>query len=181
MIRSTLVRSACLVAALAVAAPLAFAQAKLVVIASQKALLDTAELKKAQDDLRARFKPREDQIRKLETELADIQTRLQGGKLPAPTEQDLQIQGQRKQRELQRLSEDLQADVERERTDVLTRASQRMNDVIKKLADEKGYDVVVDASNVIFSKPAMDITAEATAAYNKAFPVAGAPAAPAAK
>ena len=36
---------------------------------------------------------------------------------------DLTAEGQRKQREAQRISEDLQADVERERTEILQRAS----------------------------------------------------------
>ena len=32
-------------------------------------------------------------------------------------------------------------------------------------------DLVVDTSNAVFYKPAMDISAEATAAYDKAFPL----------
>jgi outer membrane protein len=47
----------------------------------------------------------------------------------------------------------------------------RMQEVVKKLAEEKGLDVVVDTSNTIFYKPSLDITAEAVAAYDKAYPV----------
>ena len=45
-----------------------------------------------------------------------------------------------------------------------------MNDVIKKIAEEKGFDVVFDVTNTLFSKPALDITADVTAAYDKAHP-----------
>jgi outer membrane protein len=147
------------------------AQTKVAVVNSQKALLDTAEIKKAQVDLEAKFKPRQDQMGRLTKELQDIQTQLQSGKLNQNGEQELTIQGQRKQRELQRLQDDLQADVDRERNDILQRSGTHMQEVVKKLAEEKGLDVVVDTSNTIFYKPSLDITAEAVAAYDKAYPV----------
>jgi outer membrane protein len=68
------------------------------------------------------------------------------------------------------LNEDLQADVTAERNDVLGASARKMAEVVKKLAEEKGYDVVVDSTNTIYFKPALDITAEALAAYNKAYP-----------
>jgi outer membrane protein len=147
------------------------AQTKVAVVNSQKAILDTAEIKKAQVDLEAKFKPRQDQMGRLTKELQDIQTQLQSGKLNQTGEQELTIQGQRKQRELQRLQDDLQADVDRERNDILQRSGTHMQEVVKKLAEEKGLDVVVDTSNTIFYKPSLDITAEAVAAYDKAYPV----------
>jgi outer membrane protein len=55
-----------------------------------------------------------------------------------------------------------------------------MKEIVKKLAEEKGVDLVMDTQVALYFKPAMDITADATAAYNKAYPVAGA-AAPAGK
>ena len=146
-------------------------QSKVAIINSQKAVLETAEIKKAQGELEAKFKPRQDQALKLQKDLQDIQAQLQGGKLNQSAEQDLTLQGQRKQRELQRIQEDLQADVDRERQDILQRTGQRMQDVVKKLADEKGLDVVIDSSNTVFFKPALDLTADATSAYDKAYPV----------
>jgi|SRR5690349_17283258 len=158
------------VIALACAA-LATAQTKVGVINSQKAVLDTAEIKKAQAELEAKFKPRQDQMLKLQKDLQDIQAQLQSGKLNQNAEQDLTIQGQRKQREMQRMQDDLQADVDRDRNEILQRTGQRMQDVVKKLAEEKGLDVVVDAANTVFFKPGLDLTAESTAAYDKAYPV----------
>ena len=159
-------------ALLAVAtAALGAAQVKLGVINSQKAVLETAEIKKAQADLEAKFKPRQDQMLKLQKDLQDIQAQLQSGKLNQLGEQDLTAQGQKKQRDLKRLDEDLQADVNAERNDILQRTGTRMQEVVKKLADEKGLDVVIDTANTIYFKAALEITADAVAAYNKAYPV----------
>ena len=92
------------------------------------------------------------------------------GKLTPQAEQEMQITGTKKQRELTRLSEDVQADVDRERNEVLQRAAARMQEVVKKLAEASGLDVVVDVSNTVFFKPALEITKDATTAYDKAYP-----------
>lgn len=149
----------------------ASAQIKVGVLNAQKALLDTEEIKKAQRDLEAKYKPRQDQMAKLDKDLQDIQAQLQSGKLNQVGEQELQAQGQRKQRELQRLQQDLQDDVERERQDILVQAGTRMQDVVKKLAEEKGLDLVVDAGGTHYFKAPLDITNDAVAAYNKAYPL----------
>jgi len=65
----------------------------------------------------------------------------------------------------------LQADVDRDRNDILQKSGGRMQDVINKLAEEKGVDVVLDMTSTLYRKPALDLTKEATAAYDKAYPV----------
>lgn len=151
---------------------LGFAQTKVAIVNSQVAVAETAEIKKAQGDLEAKFKPRTAAMEKLQKEIADLQSQLQAGqgKLTQQAEQNLNITGTRKQRELQRLNEDLQTDVDRERNEILSRTSKRMEEVIRKLAEEKAFDVVLDASNTLYFKGAMDITKEVTAAYDKAYP-----------
>lgn len=151
------------------------AQTKIAVINLQRAVLDSAEIKKASADMEAKYKPRTSQIEQLQKDIASISDQLQkgAGKLSPAAESDLTAQGQRKQRDLQRLQEDLQADVDRERNDILGRSGQKMAAIVKKMAEDKGLDLVVDVSNpiAIYYKPAMDLTAEATAAYDKAYPV----------
>lgn len=146
------------------------AQIKLAVINTQKALLDTDEIKKAQLELEAKFKPRQDQMLKVQKELEDIQAQLQSGKLNELGTQEITAEGQRKQRDLQRMQQDLQEDVQAQRTEILQRAGTRMQEVVKKLADEKGLDIVVDSGNTVFFKASFEITTEATAAYNKTYP-----------
>jgi outer membrane protein len=151
----------------------AWGQIKLAIVNTQKAILDTAEIQKEQTAMEAKFKPRQDAIQKLQKELQDIQEQLQKmqGKLSPDAERDLSAKGRRVQTELQRTQEDLQADVENHRNDVLQRVGRQMQAVVQKLAEEKGFDVVMDSANTVYFKTALEITAEATAAYDKTYPV----------
>ncbi len=160
-------------AALLVASLPAAAQVKVGIVDLNKAILGTAEIKKAQSDLEAKFKPRQDAMAKIDRELQQIQSQLQtmAGKLTAQAEGDLQQQGARKQRDLQRMNEDLQADVERERNELLQKAGRQMLDVVKKMADAKGLDMVVDKANTLYIKDALEVTADVITAYDKAYPV----------
>jgi outer membrane protein len=144
---------------------------KVAVINSQKAVLETVEIKKAQTDLETKFKPRQDKIIQIQKDLQTIQSQLQSGKLNAMGEQELNAEGTKKQRDLQRLQQDLQDDVTLERNDILQRSGARMQEVVKKLAEAKGLDIVVDTTNTVFYKPAFDLTAEAVTAYNLTYPV----------
>jgi outer membrane protein len=162
---------ACIFLAAAATVGIGAAQTKVAVVNSQKAVLDTEEIKKAQTDLQNKYKPRQDAMEKLQKELQDIQNQLQSGKLNQLGEQELTATGQRKQRELTRLQQDLQEDVDRDRNEILQKTGTRMQETVKKLADAKGLDIVVDTSNTVFYKASLDLTAEATAAYNKAYPV----------
>ena len=154
-------------------APAARAQAKVAIINLQRALSESAEYKKASAELQAKYKKRQDDLEKAQRELQDIQTQLQAsqGKLSASGEADLNARGQRRQRDVQRMTEDLQADVDRDRGDFIQRAGDRMTEVVKKVAEEKALDLVVDVSNAVYFKPALDITDLAIAAYDKAHPV----------
>src|SRR5271165_1572095 len=153
------------------AAGMGAAQTKVGVIGSQAAVFGTAEFKKWKADEEAKLKPRQDQLLKLQKDLADIQTQLQGGKLSPQGEQQLTAEGQRKQREGTRLQQDYQEDLDREQNEALQRIGVKMREVVNKLAAEKGLDVVIDAGNTVFFKPALDLTAEAITAYDKANPV----------
>jgi outer membrane protein len=147
------------------------AQAKVAVINLEKAMLDTAELKKAVVDLPAKYKARQDELDKLQRELADIQAQLQSGKLNASQEADLQATGQQKQREAERKNQDLQDEVTADRNEILQRAQTRMYEVVKKLCEAKGIDILVSSAAAFYFSGATEITADATQAYDKAYPL----------
>jgi outer membrane protein len=156
-------------------AHVAAAQAKVAVINLQKAVLESAEIKAASAAMEARYKPRVAQIEALDKELAAIQQNLQvnQGKLTEQAVTELNAQGQRKQRDAQR--DDLQADADRDRNDILQKSAVKMTDVLKKLAEEKGLDIVVDAPYAPYFKAALDMTNELIAAFDKAYPAAAPP------
>ena len=170
MFRSLAIRAGLLCFVLAPLATIASAQLKVAVVNVQKAMLDSEDLKKESAAIEAKYKPRQDELQKLQNDLQSIQTQLQSNKLTQQAAADLQLQGQRKQRDAKRITEDVQAGAEADRNDILRRGTDRMTEVIKKLADEKGLDVVVDSANIVFFKPTLEITQEAIAAYDKAYP-----------
>jgi outer membrane protein len=144
--------------------------AKIAIINAQKAVADTQEIKKAQTTLEAKYRPRSQAIQTLQQQLQAIQQQLSTPNNPPDKEAQLRADGTQKQKQLQRLSEDLQSDVNAERQDILGRAGRQMAEVVKQLAEGRGIDVVIDITNTIYFKPALDITPEATAAYDKAYP-----------
>jgi Skp family chaperone for outer membrane proteins len=162
------IRFAILVSAGALAA---LGQTKVGVVSSQQAVFGTAEFKKWRADEETKLKPRQDQLVRLQKEIQDIQTQLAGGKLSPQGEQELTSQAQRKQREGQRLQQDYQEDLDREQNEALQKIGVRMRELVSKLAESKGLDVVVDAGNTVFFKPALDLTNDAIGAYDKAYPV----------
>ena len=146
--------------------------AKVAIINLQQAVLGTAEIKKDSAALEAKFSPRQRTIEELQKELQDIQKQASTPNLQPGREAELQSQFTTKQKQLKRLGEDLQADVNAERQDILGRVGRQMAEVVKKLAEEKNIDVVMDVTNALYFKPSLDLTIAATAAYDKANPVA---------
>lgn len=169
------VRSALLLAAVA-CLPLSLAHAQslppahVAIINAQKAVADTQEIKKAQATLEAKYRPRQEAIQTLQQQLQSIQQQLGGPNMTPDKEAQLRADGAQKQKQLQRMGEDLQSDVNAERQDILGRAGRQMAQVVKQIAEARGIDVVIDITNTIYYKPALDITADATAAYDKAYP-----------
>jgi len=154
----------------------ASAQIKVAVVNLQRAVFESAEIKKADIEMQAKFKPRQDEVDQLNREIAALAQQLQSGagKLTAQAEADLTAQGQTKQRQLQRKQDDLQTDATAYRNDILSKSSAKMTEVVKKLAEEKGFDLIVDTTTTLYFKPAMDLTNDAIAAYDKAYPVTAA-------
>lgn len=168
--------------ALLAASQLGFGQIKVAVINMQQAVLGTAEISKANEDMQATFKPRSDKITQLSTEgQAEVdQLQKNESKMTQQQVSDLQYDIQKKQRELKNLQDDLQTDTDAYRNDVLQKSSAKMSEVVKKLAEEKGIDLVVEAQGTVYFKPALDITKDAIAAYDKTYPAKAAAPGPAA-
>ena len=154
-------------------APAGSTQTKVAVVNFQNAVLATGEIQKVLKDIQLKYKPRQDALIKGQQELSDILTQLQAsqGKLSQAGEADLQARGQRKQTQLQRLNDDLTADFEADRDEAVRKASTRMQELLKKVAEEKGLDLIVDSAAAPFVKSGIEITDQVVAAYDKAYPV----------
>ncbi len=144
--------------------------ARVAIINAQKAVADTQEIKKAQATLEAKYRPRQQAIETLQRDLQTIQQQLSAPNMTPDREAQLRQTATEKQKQLQRLGEDLQSDVNGERQDILGRAGRQMSEVIRKIAEQRGLDVIVDVTNTLYYKPALDLTAAATASYDQAYP-----------
>jgi len=166
------IRRALIAASFALFSMPAAAQMKVGVVNLQKALQDTAEIKKAEADLKARFGPRQDEIAAMEKEIAKLTQEAEANqaKYNEQAMNELLARIQNRQRQYQRNSQQLQDEVNRERQDILARVGKRFQDVVAKVAEEKGLDYVIDVNNLLYNKPALDISAEVTAAYDKTYP-----------
>jgi outer membrane protein len=157
---------------LTAAAPALHAQLKVGVVNLQKALQDTAEIKAAEASLKAKFGPRQEELAGLEKEISKLSQDLEQNqsKYNEATLAEMSSRLQLRQRQYQRNAQSLQDDVNAVRQDVLNRVGQRLQEVIKKLAEEKGLDMVLDAGNTYFFKPVLEITEDVTKAYDLAYP-----------
>ncbi len=160
----TLLHTLLLVMLLPSSSALAQEASRIGVIDFQTALLETAEMQAKSKELEEKYKPRQDELAQLSQDLQELQQKLQSAS--GNEALNLQNQGQRKQREAQRKQEDLQSDIEYDRNEILQSGARVMRDIVSKLAEERGLGVVVDASTTFFFKPALDLTAAATEAYN---------------
>ena len=142
-IRSVLLFAAFALISLSPASAQALQPAKLAIINAQKAVADTQEIKKAQSALATKYGPRQQAITALQNQLQSIQQQLNATNLTTDKEAQLRADGTQKQKQLQRLSEDLQSDVNNERQDILGRAGRQMTEVVKKIAEQRGIDVVL--------------------------------------
>jgi outer membrane protein len=172
MFQSLAMRTGLLCLALSSLSGILSAQTKVVVINLQRAVLESNEIKKASAALETKYRPRQQELEKLQADIEKLQQQLQAGqgKLSPQGEADLQAEGTRKQTSLTRKTEDLQKDVDAERNEILAKSTKQMQEVVGKIAVDKGYDMVVDVANMVFFKPALDITNDAIAAYNAAYP-----------
>jgi outer membrane protein len=153
-----------------VSAASGLAQVKVGVVDFQQALLATADMQKQAGKLEQKFKPDQDRLEALSQELQGIQTKLQNAQGEEAAK--LQQEGAEKQREAQRLTEDLQADIDFDRQQILEGGAQRMRAVIDELRASKALDLVIDVSSTLSYNSALDMTTDATAAYDAKHPAA---------
>ena len=164
-------RIATILAIALAAAGVGAAQTKVGIVNLQRANSETAEIKKAIVDVTTKYRPRQEDLEKLQADIQNLQQQIASGKLAPAAEQPARAEGTFKERQLQRKDQDLRDDFDRERQDTINHAAQRMQQVIQKIADERGLDVVIDSANALYFKAGLELTDAAVAAYDKAYPV----------
>ncbi len=171
-----------LVAGLLLVSSLALAQApapaagavKIGVVAVDRLLADSAEGKVAQADLERKFAPRERELQARAAEIEKLQADLQqrAATLSEAERQRRLLDVQQKQKSLERMNEDVTAEFNAARQDVLARMAKRVNDVVQKFGKENGFHLIFDAAQAgtLFAATGADLTAQVLAVYDKQYP-----------
>jgi len=157
---------------------------KIGVINFQLAMANTQEGKKASDDLRGQFGPRQAEMEKVQRELNDLQNQLrtQGNTLSEEARAQLVRQGEQRRKLAQRLDQDMRDDIQDAQEELVTRLGTKLKSVIDQYGADKGFSLILDYSQsntVVFATRTVDITEDIVRLYDQAYPVqAAAPATP---
>ena len=139
---------------------------KIVTVDFEKAVVESAEGKKASEKFNSTLQARQADLEKRQKDIDDSTKKLQTGArtLSDAAKAEIQKDIDRKNRELQRLNEDAQKELQTLRDELLRPIAEKATAVMNALAAERTYTMVVDISNpqtnVIFWNPQSDITAE---------------------
>jgi outer membrane protein len=148
------------------------------VINAEQALAETKEGQKAADELQQKLGPKYAELQKLNTDIQDLQKRLdQGGNLlSAASKTELQNNIQTKTRQLQHSNQDFQDEEQKQRSLVLADLYAKMEGVITKYATDNGFALILndamDNTPVLWASNEIEITQAVVEAYDKAAPAA---------
>ena len=139
-------------------------------------------LKRTQD-LKAKYKPREDAVKAKQGEIASLREQLNRGQntMSDEAKRKLLREIQTGERQLQRTAEDAEGEFQQEFRQFQQEMFQKVRLVIKKYMTDKGYSLVLDISNpqtpVVDASNELLITNDIIQLYDQQNPVAGAAAA----
>jgi len=146
------------------------------VINIQEAIIGTAEGKKALAEIQKRYEPRRNDLQRQEQEINALQDQLQKQVNTLSDEEKLRLQRQldEKQRLFKRAQEDAQADYQNDNQEAIRRVGQKMVRVINDYAQQNGFVLVVDDSQlpVYFVAKGNDLTEVIMKRYDAANPAA---------
>ncbi len=154
---------------------------KIAVVNTDRVLVETAEGKAADAQLRARFAPREREIEGRRQELEKLQNDLQqkASTLSQAEQQRRALDLQQRQKALDRLAEDAQSDANAAQQETFGKIAKQVQAVVQKYGADNGYHLILDGAQAgtLYAGPAADLTKDIIAAYDKAHPAAATPAA----
>jgi outer membrane protein len=140
------------------------AQSRVVAVDFERAVVQSAEGKKASDRFNAALQAKQTDVEKRQKELDDLTKKLQNGArtLSDAVKADTQKDIDRKTLDLQRVNEDAQKELEVMRDELLRPIAQKATAILNAMAQQQGYTLVVDVSNpqnnVAFVNQKNDVT-----------------------
>jgi outer membrane protein len=140
--------------------------AKVAVVDFERAVVESTEGKKSSEKFNATLQAKQADLEKRHKDIDDATKKLQNGArtLSDAAKAELQKDIERKNTQLQRLNDDSQKELQTLRDELLRPIAERATALLNAMAAQDGYTIVIDISNpqtnVVFSNPKNDITAE---------------------
>ena len=139
---------------------------KIAIVDFERAVVESAEGKKASEKFNAALQAKQAELQKQQKDIDDSTKKLQTGErtLSDSAKAALQRDIDKKNTELQRQNEDAQKELQTMRDDLLRPIAERATALMNMMAAQEGYTLVVDISNpqtnVVYYNPKNDVTAE---------------------
>ncbi|WP_437839963.1 OmpH family outer membrane protein [Sorangium sp. So ce1153] len=156
-------------AALLSSAP-ASAQSKIAVVDVRRAMLETEEGLRVQATLKKLFDSRQVELDTKQRALADERDKLdkeaQAGKTPKDALQRRFETWQRQAAELQSTMVDYQREMQRKESEMTTPILQKVLGLLRRLAAQEGYDLILDKSAAPYYRADLELTDRAIQLYN---------------
>ena len=149
---------------------------KIGIINIQSAIVSTKDGQKAAGDLQTRFTPKKVELEKKQTEIAEMQDKLNKGRntLSEDARQGMVRDIDAKTKSLTRAPEDAQAEWDQEQQRIFNEMGGKMLALIDKYAKDNAYSVILDVSSpqtpVLFASNSIDITKDLVDMYDKNAP-----------
>jgi outer membrane protein len=165
-----LVAAGAVTGALLLAPSEAAAQSKIAVVDVQRAVLETEEGLRVQAALKKLFDTRNVELdtkqRALAQEKEELEREAQQGKTPKETLQRKAESFQKRALEFQALTYDVQKEMQRKQNELTTPIVQRILGIIRRIASQEGYEMVLEKTAVPYFRGDLEITDRAIQMYN---------------
>ena len=137
----------------------AIAEVKIGVIDTVKLMSGAPQVKAAQKKIQSEFKSREKELVALSKKLRSMEERLNrdGAVMSEEEGKKLERKILSKRRELKRLKDEFQDDLNIRNNEVLSKLQSQVYDAMVSLAKEQGYDIIL-GQGVLYHSDSVDIT-----------------------
>lgn len=156
--------------AVALAPSEASAQSKIAVVDVRRAVLETEEGLRVQATLKKLFDSRQVEIdgkqRALAQDKEELDREVQGGKTSKEALQRKFEALQKRAMELQSLTLDYQREMQRKEGELTTPILQRILGLVRRIASQEGYEMVLEKSAVPYYRADLEVTDRAIQLYN---------------
>jgi len=150
---------------------MAFAELKVGVVDMQKALDKCDAGKAASKKIEQEYKEMQEKIQKKREDLQNMQTELnsQSGVLSEQAKQNKMAEYQDKLKDLKRMIEDSNAELQRQERSYVNRIAKELTQVVSELGKELKYDIIMEKqeAGIVHNSETVDITPIVIERYNK--------------